>query len=145
MWQECAVLCVRGQALSQSSISYEALMREDWIPCRFINYREFLEEEDIVARFGLLFDEFGSTQQFLESQGFMGGGYTWHGIVESMIRKKDAALNAELHYDPEGSMFCVRSSNQNALRTVRECIRTALADSEVLQDAIDSADPSFIE
>jgi hypothetical protein len=120
-------------------------MSEDWTPCGFIDYREFLEEEDIVVRFGLLFDEFGSTQQFLESQGFMGGGYTWHGIVESMIRKKDAALHAELHYDPEGSMFCVRSSNQNALRTVLDCIRAALADSEVLQGAIDSADPSLIE
>lgn len=40
-------------------------MSEDWTPCRFINYREFLDEEDIVSRFGLMFDEFGSTQQFL--------------------------------------------------------------------------------
>ena len=120
-------------------------MSEDWTPCRFIDYREFLEEEDIVSRFGLMFDEFGPTQQFLESQGLMGGGYTWHAIVESMIRKKDPALNAELNYDPEGSMFCVRSSNQNALQTVLECIRNALADSKVLQDAIDSADPSVIE
>ena len=120
-------------------------MSEDWTPCRFIDYREFLEEEDIGPRFGLLFDEFGLTQRFLQSQGFMGGGYTWQGIVESMIRKKDAALNAELNYDPEGSMFCVRSSNQHALRTVLECIRNALADPEILQDAIDSADPSLIE
>ena len=52
-------------------------MSEDWTPCRFIDYREFLDEEDIVSRFGLIFDEFGSTQEFLESQGFMGGGYTW--------------------------------------------------------------------
>ena len=118
---------------------------EDWTPCRFIDYREFLDEVDIVSRFGLMFDEFDSTQQFLESQGLMGGGYTWHGIVESMIRKKDAALNAELNYDPEGSTFCVRSSNQNALRIVLECIRNALADSDVLQDAIDSADPSITE
>ena len=120
-------------------------MSEDWTPCHFIDYREFLDEKDIVSRFGLMFDEFGPTQQFLESQGFMGGGYTWHGIVESMIRKKDAALNAELNYDPEGSMFCVRSSSQHALRIVLECIRSALADPEVLQDAIDSADPSIIE
>jgi hypothetical protein len=124
---------------------YEAAMSEDWTPCRFIDYREFLDEEDIVSRFGLIFDEFGSTQELLESQGLMGGGYTWHGIVESMIRKKDAALNTELNYAPEGSMFCVRSSSQNALRIVRECIRDALADPEVLQDAIDSADPSIIE
>ena len=120
-------------------------MRDDWTPCHFIDYRDFLEEADIVARFGLLFDEFGLTQRFLQSQGFMGGGYTWQGIVESMIRKKDAALNAELQYDPEGSLFCVRSSNRTALRTVLECIRTALADYEVLQDAIASADPSLIE
>jgi hypothetical protein len=124
---------------------YEAAMSEDWTPCRFIDYREFLEEEDIVSRFGLIFDEFDSTQEFLQSQGLMCGGYTWHGIVESMIRKKDAALKAELNYDPEGSMFCVRSSSQNALRTVLECIRSALADPGVLQDAIDSADPSIIE
>ena len=120
-------------------------MSEDWTPCRFIDYREFLNQEDIDSRFGLIFDEFDSTQQFLESQGLMGGGYTWHAIVESMIRKKDAALTADLNYDPEGSMFCVRSSSQNALRTVLECIRSALADPEVLQDAIDCADPSIIE
>jgi hypothetical protein len=120
-------------------------MSEDWTPCRFIDYREFLDEADTGPRFGLLFDEFGPTQEFLQSQGLMGGGYTWHAIVEAMIRKKDAALNAELDYDPEGSMFCVRSSNQNALRIVLEYIRTALADWDVLQDAINSADPSLIE
>lgn len=120
-------------------------MSEDWSPCRFIDYSEFLDEEDIVCRYGLMFDDFQPTHGYLESRGFMGGGYTWHGIVESMIRKETPELNAELDYNPEGSQFCVRSSNKDALRTALKCIRRALADSDVLEDAVNAADKSIIE
>ena len=50
-----------------------------------------------------------------------------------------------IDYDPEGSMFCARSSDLDALRCVAACIRKAKADPQVLADAIQNADPSVIE
>jgi hypothetical protein len=62
-----------------------------------------------------------------------------------MIREQYPTMNNELDYDPESSMFCVRSSNLDALKIVYECIRDAISDEKVLQAAIDKADPSIME
>ncbi|MEZ4861377.1 MAG: Imm51 family immunity protein [Caldilineaceae bacterium] len=112
-----------------------------WTPCHYIDYGE----EMGGPRFGVLFDDFGDTQEFLEAQDFMGGGYTWHGIVEALMRMYHAEYVDAIDYDPEGSMFCARSSNLDALRCVAACIRKAKADPRVLEDAIQNADPSIIE
>jgi len=120
-------------------------MDHDWSPCKIIDYSAFLSEDDMDHRYGLLFDEFGPTQAFLEAQGFMAGGYTWHGIVESMIRAQDPAMGKELDFDPESSMFCVRSSNIDVLKLAHDCISRAIADEKILQKAIDTADPLIME
>jgi len=116
-------------------------MSDDWAPCRHIDYGEDMGD----PRYGVMFDDFGATQDTLESKGFMGGGYTWHGIVESMIRSQHANYADDISYDPESSMFCARSSNLDALRCVADCIRKSLADPSVLDDAISNADESIIE
>ncbi len=116
-------------------------MNDDWTPCRHIDYGEDMGD----PRYGVMFDDFGRTQDTLESKGFMGGGYTWHGIVEALIRTQHADYVDDIIYDPESSMFCARSSNLDALHCVADCIRNALADSDVLQKAIGNADDSIIE
>ena len=116
-------------------------MADYWTPCRHIDYGEDLGD----PRYGVMFDDFDSTQETLVAAGFMGGGYTWRGIVESMIRRSHAGFVNDISYDPEGSMFCARSSNLDALKCVAECIRSAVADSSILQSALDNADKSIIE
>ena len=116
-------------------------MADDWGPCRHIDYGEAMGD----PRYGIMFDEFGQTQEVLEAKGLMGGGYTWHGIVEAMIRTKHPEFAADISYDPEGSMFCARSSNLVALRCVAASIREALTDPIVLEEAIRNADKSIME
>src|SRR5580698_4748474 len=99
-------------------------MTEDWAPCRLIDHGKEIGD----PRYTVLFDKFAHTQEALEERGLMGGGYTWPGFVEAMIRTKHANFAAEISYDPEGSMLCARSSNLDALRCVAACIREALAD-----------------
>lgn len=106
-------------------------------PCRMIDYGD--------GRFGVIFDDFGPTQDLLEEKEFEGGGYTWHGIVEALVRLYHPDLAKELEFDPESSMFVARSANEQALHQVAELIQRAQNDPEVLQQAIDNADPSIIE
>ena len=92
-----------------------------------------------------MFDDFDSTQESLESKGYMGGGYTWYGIVESMIRMQHSHFASDIAYDPEGSLFCARSSNLDAIRCIADCIRKATTDAQILDQAIANADESIIE
>lgn len=116
-------------------------MSDDWNPCRHIDYGEDMGD----PRYGVMYDDFEATQEVLESKGFAGGGYTWHGIVEAMIRTQHSQFAADITYDPEGSMFCARSSNLDALRCIADCIRNAVVDAAMLEQAIANADDSIIE
>jgi hypothetical protein len=115
-------------------------MSEDWPPCRYIDYGAEMGD----PRYGVMPDHFDATQDMLESTGCTGGGYTWHGIVESTIRRQHANYAEDLQYDPESSMFCGRSSNLDALRCVADCIRTTLTDSQVVDEAYSYSAPAVI-
>lgn len=43
---------------------------DEWTPCQVITYEEALGE----PRYGVVFDDFGETQEYLESQGPIGDG-----------------------------------------------------------------------
>ena len=106
-------------------------------PCRFIDYED--------GSYGLIFDDFEPTQSYLEERELMGGGYTLHGIVDGLVRARAPAICGELEYDPEASMFVVRSSSREALATIAGLIRTAQQDRRVLEEGLDNADPSILE
>lgn len=116
-------------------------MSQDWKPCRFIDYEKKLGD----PRYGVVFDQFQTTSSVLEDMGYMGGGYTWHGIIESMIRTRYPHYSKDISYDPESSLFCANSSNLDALQCVADCIRRALSDTAVLEEAIRNANPKIIE
>ena len=108
-----------------------------WEPCQFIDYED--------GRYGLLFEDFGPTQEYLEEREFMGGGYTWHGIVDGLVRTRAPEIAEDLEFDPESSLFVVRSTRREALATVADLIRAAQADEKVLQEGLDNADESILE
>lgn len=117
------------------------MTNNQWQPCRFVEYDESLGD----PRYAIIFDQFEETRSVLEDEGFMAGGYTWHGIIEYMIRIKYPQYYNEISYDPESSMFCARSSNLDALNCIVQCIRSAIAEPDTLRNAIDNADSSIIE
>lgn len=116
-------------------------MAEEWSPCKFF---ECGKDSD-VPHFGLDFFEFDDTQDFLEEQGLMGGGYTWHAIVESLMRTDHKELSKLIDYNPEGSALVAVSSDLNALRAVLQCIKNAIADESVLRRALENADEDLLE
>lgn len=102
-----------------------------------------VERED--GSFSLTFDDFGATELTMTARGLEGGGYTWHAVVESLVRLHAPELEERVRYDPEGSMFAAYGDDREALLTVAQLIRRAIGDDAVLLEAIDNADEDLLE
>ncbi|MEC5146007.1 Imm51 family immunity protein [Chitinophaga sp. 212800010-3] len=49
-------------------------------------------------------------------EGFEGSGYDWASLATVFLNEQMPALKKDVRFDPESSMFCAYSSNENALR-----------------------------
>jgi hypothetical protein len=113
-------------------------MTEDaFAPCQLV------EQEDGTC--SLVFTDFDSTAATFEAMGREGGGYGWHGVVDSLVRGKAPHLKRKVRYDPEASMFVAFSKDREALEQVAELIRRARADEALLREAIKQANPKLMD
>jgi hypothetical protein len=95
--------------------------------------------------YSLAFGDFDPTAEVFEDMGREGGGYGWRGAVDALVRMRAPKLKKKLRYDPEASPFVVLSEDREALRRVAALMREALADPEVLREAIENADPDLMD
>jgi hypothetical protein len=70
--------------------------------------------------FSLCFDDFNAGSGIMDERGLQGGGYTWHAIVEALVRLHTPDIKAAVSYDPEGSMFVPYGMDRAALLEARE-------------------------
>jgi hypothetical protein len=90
------------------------------------------------GRFSLVFTDFVHDDVF-EEQGLQGGGYTWHGLVDHVL-KNDAPLALKLlDFDPEASMFAALSKDLWALHECAKALQK-LQDKEVLRKIAKTVD-----
>jgi hypothetical protein len=73
--------------------------------------------------FSLTFSDFPSEEAFFEEHGLEGGGYTWHGLVDHLLKEEAPSARKALEFDPESSMFAVRSKDLAALSEVAKALR----------------------
>lgn len=90
---------------------------DEFAPCQFI------EHDD--GSYSLTFTDFDKTEETFEEMDQEGGGYSWHGVVDALVRMKAPELQEKLEYDPEGSMFVALSRDR--------------------QEAIANADPELMD
>jgi Immunity protein 51 len=95
--------------------------------------------------FSLCFDDFTAGSDIMDEKGLQGGGYTWHAIVEALVRLRAPEIQAAVKYDPEGSMFVAYGTDRDALLTVAQLIRRATTDESVLLEALENADEDLLE
>ena len=112
-------------------------MNDDFAPC--------LIGEQEGGTYSLMFTDFDASAATFEEMGQEGGGYGWHGAVEALVRLKAPHLAKTLTYDPEGSMFVALSKDRHALEAVAGLIRRAIADPQLLREAIENADPGLMD
>ena len=110
---------------------------DEFAPCSLIDHED--------GAFSLIFTDFDSTEEIFAEQELDGGGYTWHAIVDSLVKMKTPKIARLLDYDPEAGMFAAISRDRDSLKQVAVLIRNALKDRELLQLAIDNADPELLE
>ena len=104
------------------------------------------ENED--GSYFLSFDDFNASpavNDAFEEAGYESGGYGWHGVVEALVRMQAPHLAAQVSYDPESSMFVALSPNREALVQVGALMREAMTDVDLLQQALNNADPELMD
>src|SRR5687768_8553596 len=62
------------------------------------------------GKFSLIYSDFPHDDVF-DEHGLQGGGYTWHGLVDHVLRMDAPFALKALDFDPEASMFAVVSKD----------------------------------
>src|SRR5215831_5144093 len=109
-------------------------MPDAFAPARLIEYKTTKPG----PRYGLML-LVGPLQAEFDARRLSGTGYTWQGVVESLVRMRCPQIEPELQYDPEADMFVVRSSDRGALESVAALIQAVIADPALLDQAIAKA------
>jgi hypothetical protein len=90
--------------------------------------------------YSLVYAKFPHCEAF-EELGIEGGGYTWHGLVEHVLRQDAPHALEKLDFDPEGSMFVALSKDLSALQAVGRAL-AKLEDPAFLTQVATTADLS---
>src|SRR5687767_7466004 len=83
------------------------------------------------GKFSLIFTDFVHDDVF-EEHGLQGGGYTWHGLVDHVLKTDSPHSLKFLDFDPEGSMFAVVSKDLAALHACAQALEK-LQDPELVR------------
>lgn len=92
------------------------------------------------GKFSLIYTDFVHGDVF-EGKGLEGGGYTWHGLVDHLLRTDAPKALRHLDFDPEGSMFAVVSKDLSALHACAKAL-AKLQDKALLEKLVSTVDLS---
>lgn len=103
---------------------------------------QIIQYED--GRFGLTVMEPGAADasywEVFEDHELQGGGYTWQGLIESLVKMRMPDSIASLEIAAEADNAYVNSSDRGMLEQLAALIEAAIEDDELLLQAIESAD-----
>ena len=94
--------------------------------------------------FSLMLTEFDPWAATFEELDQEGGGYGWHGVADALVRLKTPKLKKKVQFDPEASMFVAFGKDREALVELAKLLLEAMADPEVLKEAIKKANPELM-
>jgi hypothetical protein len=84
-----------------------------------------------------LMDADEQTQALFESRRLQGGGYTWEGIVRSLIEMRMPEALPQLSIGAEADNMHIFCSRRELLEDVAVLIRTAIDDQQLMVSAIE--------
>jgi hypothetical protein len=111
-------------------------MTDDFAPSRLVEHTF----DGATSRYSLTFDDFGPCADAFEARGFDAGGYSWHGVVETLVKMEAPELTDQIGYDPESSMFAAYGNDRDALLRVAQLIREVQTNRELLERVLDNVD-----
>jgi hypothetical protein len=111
-------------------------MTDDLAPSRLVEHTF----DGATSLYSLTFDDFGPCADAFEARGFDAGGYSWHGVVETLVKLEAPEIADQIGYDPESSMFAAYGNDRDALLRVAELIREVQTNRELLERVLDNVD-----
>ena len=113
-------------------------MVEEIFDCRLITIKP--------DEYRLDFSDLWQHYDYLSEQGYQGGGATWKGIAEALMKMQAPDLLCQVRLDAESDCLCVWSSSKEALRQLAQLISEANKNQTKLDAAIGYASTnSFLE
>ena len=94
-------------------------------------------------RYSVCLDVGGWKDKIFESrrdEGFEGNGYDWGSLALVFLEEMKPSLKEFINFDPEGSMFCVYSSNADALKEFAVSFKEACEDEALINDLFSRAE-----
>lgn len=73
-------------------------------------------------------------------EGFEGSGYDWESLAQVFLTQQCPHLEAEIGFDPEGSMFCAYSKNREALEEFILSFKAACEDRPLILELFRQAE-----
>lgn len=73
-------------------------------------------------------------------EGFEGNGYDWGSLARVFLDEKCSELQEKIGFDPEGSMFCVYSKDEEALADFILRFKKACEDKPFISDLFSRAE-----
>jgi hypothetical protein len=108
--------------------------KAEFAPC------ELIESE---SGYSLFFANLEGTDTRLRS-GYYGVSYVWHGVVEALTRMQAPELKPKLVFSPTADALVIHSGELGALREAAELIRAAIANPDLLEEAIENINPELL-
>ena len=106
-------------------------------PCFLVDYKD--------GNFSVGLIKFEKTYEALSKKGLQGGGYTWTAIVDSLIKIKAPELVDSFEYYPEAGMMIAQSKSLENCVKVAGFIKEAIENRNLLELALEKADPKLLE
>ena len=96
------------------------------------------------GRYGLTVMEPGAPDasywQVFEENELQGGGYTWEGLIESLVRLRMPDSLSSIEIGAEADNAYVNSADRKLLERIAALIEEAINEEELLMEAIENAD-----
>ncbi len=80
---------------------------------------------------------------YLQNNGFQGGGYSWEGIVYGAIKLSEPSILNSIRFDPEAEGLAIWSADKSSLEKVGRLISVVKSDNEILTECINVAKKRF--
>ncbi|UGT45502.1 immunity 51 family protein [Nocardia yamanashiensis] len=77
--------------------------------------------------------------------GYEGGGYSWTGVAEVIVRLRAPELRGRMGFDPEAGTFVAYGDDAAALRQLGTLLRQAFSDRELLSELIDAGEEEWFD
>lgn len=75
-----------------------------------------------------------------EEEGFEGNGYDWESLAVVFLNEKMPELKQKIRFDPEASMFCAYSKDEQALEKFAVAFHSMCEDTEQMRDLFSRAE-----